>query len=53
MITYLEAIREAQSRALADDLGVRHTSSMNKAALVELIEHVTRDDLVEVLDEHS
>lgn len=37
-------------RSLADELGVRHTSSMNKATLVELIEEQKHDELVGHLD---
>ncbi len=43
----------SQLRALADELGLRHTSSMNKARLVKLIESRAGDDLVEVVEDQA
>jgi hypothetical protein len=48
----LHTMTASELRALADELGVRHTSSMNKRRLVALIESKVGDDLVEVVDSH-
>lgn len=43
----------SQLRGLADELGVRHTSSMSKARLVELIQsRLDEDELVEAVSQH-
>lgn len=46
----LHTMTAKQLRALADDLGIRHTSSMSKRQLVDLIEPAAGNDLVAVLD---
>ncbi|WP_421118673.1 Rho termination factor N-terminal domain-containing protein [Aquihabitans daechungensis] len=48
----LHTMTASQLRTLADDLGVAHTSSMNKARLVKLIESKVGEELVEVVEEH-
>ncbi|MGN6694026.1 MAG: Rho termination factor N-terminal domain-containing protein [Aquihabitans sp.] len=49
----LHTMTARELRALADELGIRHTSSMSKKELVELIEPTAGDDLVEILGEDA
>jgi hypothetical protein len=49
----LHTMTARELRALADELGIRHTSSMSKKQLVELIEPTAGDDLVEILEEDA
>jgi hypothetical protein len=49
----LHTMTARELRQLADELGVRHTSSMKKAQLVTLIESKVGEDLVEVVEEHA
>ncbi|HWJ62181.1 MAG TPA: Rho termination factor N-terminal domain-containing protein [Acidimicrobiales bacterium] len=49
----LHTMTAKELRALADDLGVRHTSSMNKQDLVDLIEPAAGDDLVDLLGDRG
>ena len=49
----LHTMTARELRNLADELGIAHTSSMNKARLVKLIESKVGDDLVEVVEDHA
>lgn len=46
----LHTMTASELRALADELGIEHTSSMRKPRLVALIESHAGDDLVEVVE---
>lgn len=50
---HLHLMTARELRALADERGIAHPSSLKKAELVELLEADLADDLVEIIEAHE